>query len=200
MYENKVKIVGKVLKMLPSHVNFNIIYYEILIRVHRSIYEKYDDIPVIAPEWLIEDIEINGTVMVDGELRVYKNTVSTWQNKRIMIFAKTIKSANMCTPNINRVYLLGDIKRVLPMRYTPLSGRLISDFSIDILRLNSCIDTIFCIAWGINARKLNLLEAGDKVKITGRLQTRNFTKKHPDGTVTEETIHEVSTQSVDVIE
>lgn len=200
MYENNVTLVGQVMEITLSHRTFNTSYYELLIRVNRTTDGKYDDIPVIAPEWLAKNLENDKTIMIHGQLRIYKNSISTWQRKRIMVFAKSIRVVNDYSFHINQVTLIGDVHRVSPLRFTPLSTRLICDFSIIVHRADyNKFDTIFCIAWGNKANYVSSLKDGAKVKIEGRIQTRAFTKKHPDGSESQETVQEVSCTSVQLI-
>ena len=44
-------------------------------------------------------------------------------------------------------------------------------------------DYIPCIAWGRNARFCENVAVGTEVRIVGRVQSREYEKKHEDGTV-----------------
>lgn len=200
LYENNVTLVGQLIKKVISHKTLSTLYYELLIRVNRTTENKYDDIPVIAPEWLVEKLENDTTIMIRGHLRIYKNTVSAWQRKRIMVFAKSIKVVNDYNPHINRISLIGDVKQIFPMRHTPLNDICITDFSVIVHRDDyNKFDTIYCLAWNAKARYVSSLKPNNKVKIEGRIQVRAFTKKHPDGSESNEVTQEVSCTSVRVI-
>ena len=54
------------------------------------------------------------------------------------------------------------------------------------------------IAWGRNARFCQNMEVGTEVKITGRVQSRNYEKKHEDGTVETRVAYEVSIASMEI--
>ncbi len=201
MYENDVTLIGQVMQITLSHRNLDTVYYEILLRVNRLTDNKYDEIPVLAPEWLAKNIEDNNTVLVHGQIRIYKNKVSTWQRKRVMVLARSIRVLPSGTEHINQVNLIGNINRISPLRYTPLSGRLICDFSICVPRENRNLeDRAYCIAWANGARFVSLLTPGTKVKIRGRIQARTFFKNHSDNTQTQEVVYEVSCFSVKAID
>ena len=53
-------------------------------------------------------------------------------------------------------------------------------------------DYIPCITWGRSARFAAKLNVGDKITLTGRLQSRAYQKQMSDGTVVEKTAYEVS--------
>ena len=61
-------------------------------------------------------------------------------------------------------------------------------------------DYIPCIAWGRNARFSQNLEIGTKVKVVGRVQSREYEKKHEDGTVETKIAYEVSIGSLEIVE
>ena len=60
-------------------------------------------------------------------------------------------------------------------------------------------DYIPAIAWGRNARFCQNIEVGTKVKITGRVQSRNYEKKFEDGTTQTRTAYEVSISSLEIV-
>ena len=60
-------------------------------------------------------------------------------------------------------------------------------------------DYIPSIAWGRNARFCQNLPTGTAVKIVGRVQSRNYEKKHEDGTIENRVAYEVSIASLQVI-
>ena len=75
-------------------------------------------------------------------------------------------------------------------RKTP-SGREISDIILAVNRMYGKSDYIPCITWGRNAVFAERFQPGDKISITGRIQSREYTKKINDEDVTF-TAYEVS--------
>ena len=58
-------------------------------------------------------------------------------------------------------------------------------------------DYIPCIVWGRNAVYASELPVGTHLKLTGRIQSRNYTKRYPDGTEENRTTYEVSVSKIE---
>ena len=99
----------------------------------------------------------------------------------------------------NEVVLVGYICKKPIYRQTPF-GREISDLLLAVNRAYNKSDYIPCIAWGRNARFCQNIEVGTQVKVVGRVQSRQYEKKHEDGTVETRVAYEVSVGSLEVIE
>lgn len=201
MYENAVVLVGKVMNVALSHQQLGMSYYELTVRVNRLTEGKYDDVPVLAPQWAVRNIEDGMTVKVCGELRMYKNRGIGWQAKHLMVYTKKVQVVPCKTAHVNDVKLIGDIKNIWEIRKTPLTDRVITDFSVMVKRQNGYgknekAEVIHCIAWSEQANFVSSLHLDTKVMIFGRVQARAFDKKHSDGTQTQEWVHEVSCRSV----
>ena len=61
-------------------------------------------------------------------------------------------------------------------------------------------DYIPCITWGRSARFAAKLDVGDKITLTGRLQSRAYQKQMPDGSVIEKTAYEVSVGHLELLD
>lgn len=59
-------------------------------------------------------------------------------------------------------------------------------------------DYIPCITWGRNARYANELAVGTKIKITGRIQSREYVKKIGDDKTEKRVAYEVSVTKLEV--
>jgi single-stranded DNA-binding protein len=59
-------------------------------------------------------------------------------------------------------------------------------------------DYIPCIAWGRNARYSENLKVGDRIRIWGRIQSRNYQKKVSEEEVITRTAYEVSISKMEV--
>ena len=99
----------------------------------------------------------------------------------------------------NEVVLIGYICKKPIYRQTPF-GREIADLLLAVNRAYNKSDYIPSIAWGRNARFCQNLEVGTRVKIVGRVQSRNYEKKLEDGTVETRVAYEVSIGSLEVID
>ena len=171
-----------------------------------------DIIPITVSERLIkEDTLMEGKkLLVKGQFRSY-NSYENEKNRLILtVFAKDIievEENNEEEENemvkkdtiTNEVVLVGYICKKPIYRQTPF-GREISDLLLAVNRAYNKSDYIPCIAWGRNARFCQNLEVGTEVKVVGRVQSRNYEKKHEDGTVETRVAYEVSVGSLEVID
>ncbi len=204
-FANSAVLVGKVMNIAESHQQFGVSYYDIVLRVNRTTVGKYDDIVVCAPEWLKKPIEEGMTISVIGEVRTYRNHGSGWQQKETVVYAKKIVPVFDYTAHKNQIVLQGMVDSVLPIRSTPLTNRMITDFSVRVDRLSGYakqggFDVISCVAWGRYAHLVSAVcEPGKVVKINGRIQTRAFEKKHKDGRIEPSQVTEISAISVESI-
>ena len=60
-------------------------------------------------------------------------------------------------------------------------------------------DYIPTIAWGRNARFCQNLEVGNNLKIWGRIQSRQYQKRYPNGEIEEKTAYEVSVSKMELV-
>ena len=61
-------------------------------------------------------------------------------------------------------------------------------------------DYIPCIAWGRNARFAGGLEVGAHLQVSGRVQSREYTKKIGEEEVERRVAYEVSVSKIDLVE
>lgn len=54
------------------------------------------------------------------------------------------------------------------------------------------------IAWGRNARFCGKLSVGENVKVVGRMQSRAYQKKQPDGSFLDKIAYEVSVSQIEL--
>ena len=87
--------------------------------------------------------------------------------------------------------MTGAICKPPAFRTTPF-GREIADLMLAVNRAFGKSDYIPCIAWGRTARYAAQLSVGDKLKVQGRFQSRDYQKQLPDGTVMNRVAYEVS--------
>ncbi len=79
--------------------------------------------------------------------------------------------------NANLIYLDGYLCKPPVFRKTPL-GRQITDLMIAVNRLYGKSDYIPCIAWGRIAQWVSEFEVGNRVKLYGRVQSREYLKRY----------------------
>jgi single-stranded DNA-binding protein len=93
--------------------------------------------------------------------------------------------------NPNSILLSGYICKPPVYRTTPFN-REIADVLVAVNRAYNKSDYIPCIAWGRNARFVKTLCVGDKIAISGRIQSREYQKKLSETECRTMTAYEVS--------
>lgn len=78
--------------------------------------------------------------------------------------------------NANLIYLDGYICKPTNYRNTPL-GKQVTDIMIAVNRPKNISDYIPCIAWGENALYADTLSVGNRIRILGRIQSREYFKR-----------------------
>ena len=209
---NYLTLVGKVTgEKKFSHEIYGESFYVFNLEIPR-LSGNSDIIPITVSERLIkEDTLTEGKkLLIKGQFRSY-NSYENEKNRLILtVFAKDIveveeneeeEENEMVRKDTitNEVVLVGYICKKPIYRQTPF-GREISDLLLAVNRAYNKSDYIPCIAWGRNARFCQNLEVGTEVKVVGRVQSRNYEKKHEDGTVETRVAYEVSIGSLEVIE
>ena len=203
---NHLVLVGKVTSDKKfSHEIYGESFYIFDLEVAR-LSGNSDIIPITISERLIleKELEIGDKVAIEGQFRSY-NSYENEKNRLILtVFAKDIKylsgedEENSSEKVSNEVTLIGYICKKPIYRQTPF-GREISDILLAVNRAYNKSDYIPAIAWGRNARFCQNIEVGTKVKITGRVQSRNYEKKFEDGTTQTRTAYEVSISSLEIV-
>ena len=205
---NHLLLVGKVTSDKRfSHEIYGEKFYIFDMEVPR-LSDTTDIIPVTASERILTNdlLGIGNKLIVKGQFRSY-NSYENEKNKLILtVFAKDIipeesleeEEKEQTKKVSNEVTLLGYICKNPIYRQTPF-GREIADILLAVNRAYNKSDYIPSIAWGRNARFSQNLPTGTEVKIVGRVQSRNYEKKHEDGTIENKVAYEVSIASLEVI-
>ena len=209
---NYLTLVGKVTgEKRFSHEIYGERFYVFNLEIPR-LSGNSDIIPITVSERLIkeETLQEGHQLLVKGQFRSY-NSYENEKNRLILtVFAKDIveveekeeeEENEMVKKDTitNEVVLVGYICKKPIYRQTPF-GREISDLLLAVNRAYNKSDYIPCIAWGRNARFCQDIEVGTQVKVVGRVQSRQYEKKHDDGTVEVRVAYEVSVGSLEVIE
>ena len=135
-------------------------------------------------------------VLVTGQLRSFNQMTETGRRLILSVYAASLE---LCyeAPD-NRVELTGALCKDPIYRRTPL-GREICDGMLAVNRPYHRTDYLPCIFWGRTAREIALCTVGARLHLTGRFQSRPYTKLLPDGTASERTAYEVSAISAEVL-
>lgn len=193
---NKISLVGEVISSPKlSHETHNEKFYTVKVDVKR-LSGDIDTLEIIISEKLydIEKIELGTRYYIEGEIRSYNYYVSETERRKLVIniFAKNLSIAEETDDEcLNNFELVGHICKKPIYRKTPFD-REITDILLAVNRLYGKSDYLPCIAWGRNAKFASTLEIGDKIKITGRMQSRQYTKKISDNEEEKKIAYEMS--------
>ena len=198
MSNNSLYLSGEVVSMPKfTHSIIGEDFYEINLKVKR-LSEQYDILPVTVSDRLMadSDFSVGNTVSVVGQFRSYNKLENDRSRLMLTVFVREVVE-NDPYANPNHISLSGFICKPPVFRVTPFK-REIADLLIAVNRAYNKSDYIPCIAWGRNARFVRGMDVGEKVTVTGRIQSREYQK-----TIGEETTvriaYEVSVNKVAVM-
>lgn len=194
---NQITVRGS-LQELPrfSHENHGRRFYRFVLEVPR-LSGAVDLLPVIAEESLILSLDPCGGEMltVTGQIRSHNQRTDGVRRLIIFIFATSVVSED--GEPVNEVTLEGPLCKDPTFRRTPL-GREICDAMLAVPRAFHRADYLPCILWGRTAQEVSRCRARDRIRITGRLQSRIYTKLTEEGPL-ERTAYEVSALTAQIL-
>jgi len=156
-----------------------------------------DRLPVTLPGKLIlgEAIDPTELLQMSGQVRSYNKVVDGAGRLMVTLFAQRID--RYCENDThNRVELTGALCKPPIYRSTPF-GREICDLMLAVNRAFGKSDYIPCIAWGRNAQFASRMAVGDRLHITGRLQSREYQKLTESGEYIARNAFEVSAFTIE---
>ncbi len=189
---NKVFISGEILSDAEfSHEVYGEGFYEMNVLVKR-LSGQGDILPVTISERLIsdKDLKVGVTINAIGQFRSYNKLVDGKSKLMLTVFVRELLD-DAPIKNPNSIVLTGYICKPPIYRTTPFN-REIADILIAVNRSYNKSDYIPCIAWGRNARFAKNLAVGERIAISGRIQSREYQKKVSDDDVKTLTAYEVS--------
>lgn len=191
MENNKVTLIGKVSNIQHAFtIRAGVEYYTLYISSRRNSGIE-DTIPVIVRE---KDLHgINELVSVTGCYRSRNETVEGKHKLILNVYAECIEAVNS-TEHVNKIELTGYIVKSPVFRETP-KHRLICDLIIAVNSGYRNSAYLPCIVWGENAKAIKDSPVGTKIKLTGRIQSRQYTKVI-DGNSEERVAYEVSVNNI----
>ncbi len=189
---NKVFISGEILSDAEfSHEVYGEGFYEMNVLVKR-LSGQADVLPVTISERLISDknLRVGKTINALGQFRSYNKLVDGKSKLMLTVFVRELLEGIMVN-NPNNIVLSGYICKPPVYRTTPFN-REIADILLAVNRSYNKSDYIPCIAWGRNARFAKNLAVGEKIAISGRIQSREYQKRFSEDDVKIFTAYEVS--------
>jgi len=180
-----------------------------------------DNIPIVLSEEIADKTTITPgqTVSIKGQFHSHNKIVGDRSKLMLCVYAEHMAEERLRddTPyadhNPNLIEITGYICKAPIYRTTPFN-REIADLLIAVNRMpiksdfdtrnasyertsrSAASDYLPAIAWGRNARFSKNLLVGEKVSISGRIQSREYQKRLDDGTVETRTAFEVSINSI----
>lgn len=189
---NKVILSGRIVTApVYSHSVYGEGFYEMMLSVPR-LSEHNDILPVTVSERIIadKDIKIGSEIAVEGQFRSYNKIVDGKSRLMLTVFVRElIERTAAMNPNV--IELEGYICKPPVYRTTPFK-REICDILLAVNRAYNKSDYIPCIAWGRNARYVKGIAIGQKIYITGRIQSREYQKKISETETEAKTAYEIS--------
>ena len=197
---NRVSIIGEVVSDFEfSHEVFGEGFYVLEVAVSR-LSNQYDRIPLMVSERLVDVTrDYRGELVeVSGQFRSYNRHEGTKNRLVLSIFVRdwNLVDDDSEFGKTNQIYLEGFICKAPIYRKTPL-GREIADLLVAVNRPYGKSDYIPCIAWGRNARFASGFEVGGKIKIWGRVQSREYLKKIDENEGEKRIAYEVSVSKLE---
>ena len=193
---NKVFLSGEIVsKPIFSHEVYGEGFYELNLAVQR-LSDHNDIIPITVSERLLTngDFDEGKKVSVKGQFRSYNKVVDGKSKLILTVFVReTFVSDEGMNPNI--IELNGYICKEPVYRTTPFN-REICDLLLAVNRAYNKSDYLPCIAWGRNARYIKNSPIGQKVFISGRIQSREYQKKLNENEVLTKTAYEISINKI----
>lgn len=180
-----------------SHKSYGEQFYEMKLAVaRRSGYR--DMIPVIVSERLMlsQIPRLGDRVVVCGQIRTYNKEEGKKNRLIITVFAREYRRAEPTElRDQNEIRLDGFLCKE-PVRRTSPLGRDICDLMVAVNRMYNKSDYIPCIAWGRNAGYGGQMNVGDAIRLTGRIQSREYKKRDEEGNAHLKIAYEVSVLNI----
>ena len=189
--ENKIVLRGQAARApVPSQRNHGVDSYLVPLRVPRlsGVDDMLNVVSADPALWTPGE-----WVSVAGEVRSYNNRTGTGSKLVITVLAREVAPSRL-EEGENRLSLGGALCRRPTLRRTPL-GREICDLLLAVNRPYGRADYLPCIAWGSLAAHCGALDVGDRLRLEGRLQSRQY-HKLVDGEQVERTAFEVSVMNL----
>lgn len=198
---NVVQVYGTVEENpILSHEMYGEKFYNTKLIVTR-LSDVSDILPVTISERLFigANIEKGTKLLIEGQLRSYNKYLDGGNRLILTVFARNISLSDEKAKNPNQIFLDGFICKKPIYRTTPF-GREITDMLIAVNRPYNKSDYIPSIAWGRNARYSENLEVGDRIKVWGRIQSRDYQKKISEEEVITRTAYEISISKMELVD
>ena len=203
MENNNVSVIGKIVSGFTfNHEVFGEGFYIVNLEVKR-LSEQTDVLPLMISERLLDVTRnyVGNTVEIVGQFRSFNRDEGNKKRLMLSIFVREVNFLDEFNDytKTNQIFLDGYICKAPIYRKTPL-GREIADILLAVNRPYGKSDYIPCIAWGRNARYASGFEVGVRVRVWGRVQSREYTKKLSETECEKRVAYEVSVSKLECVE
>lgn len=187
---NEIVISGQISDLKEHHESHGEQFCKFYITSTRNS-GTVDTLPCIISKKLTKNFVDGMDIEVVGDIRAYAIN----GHLEIYVFVKEVREYIV---NDNSLELEGYICKKPILRET-FFGKQICDLLIAVNNINKKPYYIPCIVWGRNAKYADTLNVGDKIRVTGRFQSREYIKVLDDGTTETRTAYEVSVQQIEEV-
>ena len=151
-----------------------------------------DVLPVICSEKVanVRELKVGAKVRITGQFRSYNEAAEGHSRLVLRGLVQELTVLDRLE-NLNVVALNGYVCKLPVYRTTPFN-REIADVLIAVNRPGNKSDYIPCVAWGRNARFASSLVVGDRVALSGRIQSRQYIKRLSETEIDKRVAYEVS--------
>ena len=196
---NKVVVGGEITSEPKfSHEIYGENFYEFNLKINR-LSNSFDIIPVTVSDRLLngKELKIGDKISGIGQYRSYNKLEGERSRLMLTIFLREFEKVQELE-EVNSIEIIGFVCKEPIYRTTPFN-REICDVLLAVNRNYGKSDYIPCIAWGRNARFVKEFNVGDKVKVEGRIQSREYQKKLENEEVQTKVAYEVSLSRISLI-
>ena len=196
MSNNRLYLTGTVVETpVYSHEVCGEEFYETKLSVPRLSGQE-DIIPLTVSDRLLNRAEVQPgkKISIYGQFRSYNKPEGEHSRLLLTAFARDILPADD-DGNPNVIEILGYICKPPVYRTTPFK-REICDVLLAVNRAYNKSDYIPCIMWGRNARFIKDMPVGERLWVTGRVQSRVYTKCISEDVSEERVAYEVSVSKI----
>lgn len=201
---NQVTLSGEIVSGFEfNHEVYGEGFYTAMLAIERTSGQK-DVIPILVSNRLVDvKKDLAGRfAKVSGQFRSYNKHEGEKNRLILSVFAtefEEFEEMPFSDNYRNCITLDGYICKPPNYRETPL-GREIADILLAVNRPYGKSDYIPTICWGRNAAYAGGLEVGTRLRIQGRIQSREYQKQISDDEYETRTAYEVSVGKMTVVE
>lgn len=149
---------------------------------------------MVSDRMIFGEVKVGDALEVSGEVRTYNSIERNKRNLKLYSYAYSVEKSKKnfhedCTKN-NTAVIEGFVCNK-PEERTTATGRRISTILLAVPRKHDKSSYVPCMCWGQDSIFAQHLETGNKVRVIGRLQSREGKKQ---------TYYEVSVQNITKVE